>query len=89
MTMALRLSHQLGHCPAEDVARVAAHFAEVGLPTQPSGLNPAALLRRIAQDKKAEKCAIRLILSRGIGRAFLADGLASDRLADFLAEETA
>ena len=41
MAMALRLSHALGLCPAEDVARVAAHFAEVGLPTQPTGLDPA------------------------------------------------
>ena len=53
MAMALRLSHALGLCPAEDVARVTAHFAEVGLPTQPSGLDPEALLARMAQDKKA------------------------------------
>lgn len=88
MAMALRLSHAMNLCPAEDVARVAAHFAEVGLPTQPAGLDPHALLERMAQDKKAAGGQVRLVLSRGIGQAFLHDGLTLDALAAFLADET-
>lgn len=87
--LALRLSHALGLCPAEDVARATAHFAEIGLPTQPTGLDPAALLQRMAQDKKAADGRIRLVLATGIGRAFLHDGIAPDALATFLADETA
>ena len=89
MAMALRLSHSLGLCPAEHVARVTAHFTEVGLPTQPTGLDPRALVERMAQDKKAEDGRIRLVLARGIGRAFLDDGIALESLTDFLAAETA
>lgn len=88
MAMALRLSHGLGLCPAEDVARATAHFTEVGLPTQPSGLDPAALLQLMAQDKKAADGRIRLVLASGIGRAFLHDGLAPSELGAFLADET-
>ena len=88
MMMALRLSHALRLCPAEDVARVAAHFAEVGLPTQPTGLDPQALLERMSQDKKAVDGRIRLVLCHGIGRAFLHDEIAPKALAAFLADET-
>jgi 3-dehydroquinate synthase len=87
MAMALRLSHRLGLCPAEDVARATAHLTEIGLPTQPSGLDPDALLARMAQDKKASDGHVRLVLARGIGRAFLHDGLAPDALAAFLADD--
>jgi 3-dehydroquinate synthase len=87
MAMALRLSHAFGVCPAEDVARVTAHFAEAGLPTQPIGLDPRALLERMLQDKKAESGQIRLVLAHGIGRAFLHDGIVPEALADFLADE--
>ncbi|MGQ0661498.1 3-dehydroquinate synthase [Sphingosinicella sp.] len=89
MAMALRLSHALGLCPAEDVSRVAAHFAEVALPAQPTGLDPEALLARMAQDKKATGGRIRLVLTGGIGRAFLCDDVATEKLAGFLADETA
>jgi 3-dehydroquinate synthase len=88
MATALRLSHALGLCAAEDVARVAAHFAETGLPTQPIGLDPRALLERMLQDKKADGGRIRLVLAEGIGRAFLHDGIAPEALAAFLADET-
>ena len=52
MGMALRLSHALGLCPAEDVARVAAHFAEVGPAHQAPGIDPGALLERMAQTRR-------------------------------------
>ena len=89
MAMAFRLSHARGLCPADDVARVTAHLTEIGLPTQPSGLDPQALLRRMSQDKKAADGRSRLILTRGIGQAFVDDSVTSDELADFLAAETA
>ena len=89
MAMAFRFSHARGLCPADDVARVTAHLTEIGLPTQPSGLDPQPVLRRMGQDKKAAGGRIRLILTRGIGQAFVEDGVTGDELADFLATETA
>lgn len=89
MAMALRLSHALGLCPAEDVARATAHFAETGLPTQPTGRDPAALLQLMTQDKKAADGRIRLVLAGGIGQAVLHDGIEPETVADFLAAETA
>lgn len=88
MAMALRLSHRFGLCPAEDVARATAHLAEAGLPTQPQGLGADAMLGRMMQDKKATGGQLRLILSRGIGQAFVHDGITTDALAAFLADET-
>ncbi|MGE0180564.1 MAG: 3-dehydroquinate synthase [Sphingomonas sp.] len=89
MAMAFRLSHMRGLCPAEDVARVTAHLTEIGLPTQPSGLDPDALLARMRQDKKALGGKVRLVLTHGIGKAFVDDGMSADALAAFLAAETA
>ena len=88
MAMAFRLSHSRSLCPAEDVARATAHLTEIGLPIQPSGLDPEALLQRMRQDKKAEGGRIRLILTRGIGQAFLDEGVTLEELAAFLAAET-
>jgi len=89
MAMAFRLSHARGLCAAEDVARVTAHLTEAGLPTQPSGLDPEGLLRRMRQDKKVAGGRIQLILVRGIGRAFVDYDVDAGELIDFLAAETA
>jgi 3-dehydroquinate synthase len=89
MAVALRFSHALGLCPAEDVARATAHLTEIGLPTQITGLDSIALLDRMAQDKKAANGRIRLVLSRGIGQAFLHGGISPEILADFLHSESA
>jgi 3-dehydroquinate synthase len=67
MAMAFRLSVQRGLCPADDAERVTAHLAAVGLPVR-IGLDPARLAARMAHDKKGDI----LVLTRGIGRAFLA-----------------
>lgn len=67
MTMAFRLSVEQGLCPADDLARVVAHLDSAGLPTA-TDLDPARLEARMRHDKKDGA----LILTRGIGRAFLA-----------------
>jgi 3-dehydroquinate synthase len=67
MAMVLRLSVERGLCPAGDAERAIAHLAAVGLPTR-TALDPARLAARMAHDKKGAA----LVLTRGIGRAFLA-----------------
>jgi 3-dehydroquinate synthase len=76
--MAFALSVRMGLCPAEDLARVAAHFAAIGLAAAPPALqgkpwNPANLLAHMARDKKARAGRKTLILARGIGRSFVTD----------------
>jgi 3-dehydroquinate synthase len=66
MAMALRLSVEHGLCPREDADRAIAHLNAVELPTE-TDLAPDRLAQRMAQDKKGAA----LVLSRGIGRAFL------------------
>ena len=50
-----------------------------------TGVDRAALLPLMRADKKNEGGAVRLVLSRGIGDAFLSEGVAEDVLAEFLA----
>lgn len=66
MAMAFRLSVERGLCPAADAERVFAHLAAVGLPTSTT-VDPARLEAWMAHDKKGAS----LVLTRGIGKAFL------------------
>jgi len=88
LVLALRFSAALGHCAASDADRLAAHFAEVGLPASLAevGIEAKSLLRWIARDKKNDGAALTLILARGIGQAFVERDVDPDRLAEFLAQ---
>ncbi|HEV2817583.1 MAG TPA: 3-dehydroquinate synthase [Allosphingosinicella sp.] len=66
MAMAFELSVERGLCPAGDAARAIAHLAEIGLPVT-TEVAPARLAARMAHDKKAGV----MVLTRGIGKAFL------------------
>ena len=79
---------ELGLCPAADAERVVAHLAAVGLPTRLAdvGLDGrgGALLKWMARDKKNLENGLALVLTRGIGRAFLDPAVDPRRLAAFL-----
>ena len=66
MVMAFTRSVERGLCPAGDLDRVVAHLEAVGLPTG-TDLDPDRLEARMRHDKKDGA----LILTRGIGQAFL------------------
>jgi 3-dehydroquinate synthase len=66
MAMAFRLSVERGLCPAQDAERAIAHLEAGGLPTA-TRLDPARLAARMRHDKKGGA----LVLTRGIGKAFL------------------
>ncbi|GIL38849.1 3-dehydroquinate synthase [Roseiterribacter gracilis] len=78
--MAFDLSVRLGLAPLEDAQRVRAHFANVGLPTEPpAGVGDAdALLALMQTDKKVADGRIVFVLTRGIGRAFVARDVSPD-----------
>jgi 3-dehydroquinate synthase len=89
LVMAFDLSARLGLCAAADAARVAGHFRAVGLPTTP----PAATGRRwradrliahMQRDKKVVGGRIAFVLAHGIGRAFVANDVPLDAVAELL-----
>jgi 3-dehydroquinate synthase len=89
MIMAFELSARLGLCPGEDVARVARHFAVVGLPTSPAAVsgrdwNPARLIEHMRKDKKVAGGRLTFVLVRGIGKAFVTQDVAPDDVAAVL-----
>ena len=88
MALAFGLSVELNLCPAADAERVRAHLQGAGLPTrlENAGLQAcgAAILGAMLADKKAQASGLTMILTRGIGGAFVAKGVDLERLSDFL-----
>ena len=73
--LAYRLSAQLGLCPHSEAFEVREHFVAVGLPVKPPAFdyNIDQLMDFMAHDKKAQAGKLRLILTKGIGKAFITD----------------
>ena len=91
MVLAYRFSEELGYCTSEDTRRVKEHLSTVGLPTEISHISGGPppveeLMRHIAQDKKVRHGKLTFILTRGIGRAFIAADVSPDRVTAFLQE---
>jgi 3-dehydroquinate synthase len=94
MALAFRFSSVLGFCPGQDAVRATRAIAAAGLPTQldqalSHPFSAAELIAHMAHDKKAEAGALTFILARGIGEAFVAKGVGTDAVRDFLIAEGA
>ena len=80
MVLAFDLSVRLGICPAEDAVRVRNHLSTVGLATDLGRLgsgnwNSDKLIEHMEKDKKVQDGRITFVLTRGIGKAFLAQNV--------------
>ena len=88
MALAFAFSAEVGLCPQEDAARVAAHLRGIGLPHNLASARAtdsgAALAAHMAHDKKARGGVVPLILARGIGQSFVSSDYGLDRVAAFL-----
>lgn len=89
MVLAHQFSARLNLASPDDGQRVAAHLAEVGLPTRmvdiEGGLPPTQILMEaIAQDKKVKSGKLTFILTRGIGQSFVADDVPTSEVFSFL-----
>lgn len=86
MVLAHRFSARLGTCTAADAERVATHLAACGLPVKLAdvGVKGTALLDWMQRDKKNLGGQLSLVLSRGIGKAFVEPKVESGALAAFL-----
>jgi 3-dehydroquinate synthase len=92
MVLALEFSARMNLCSPDDARRVAAHLAEVGLPTRIAeieGQSPdaATLMHHIVQDKKVARGKLTFILTRGIGEAFIAGDVPGSEVTAFLEEK--
>ena len=92
--LAFALSARLKLCTTLDVERVRRHFAAVGLPSGLKDLKhrawaPDALLAHMRRDKKVRDQKIRFILARGIGQAFMSDGVDPAVVTAMLTDELA
>jgi 3-dehydroquinate synthase len=93
-SMAFRLSERLGRCPPGTAARVTAHLAALGLPTNLAGIRPLlpdakGLLAIMRHDKKARAGELAFVLVRGIGESYVETGIPEEAIIGFLAEELA
>jgi 3-dehydroquinate synthase len=92
MALAHRFSASLDLCPVEDAGRAAAHLRDVGLPTGIGDIpgervGVDTLMEHIAQDKKVVRGELTFILTRGIGKAFVARDISGADAAAFLERE--
>jgi 3-dehydroquinate synthase len=94
MALAFRFSASLGLCEAQEASRAGAAIAAAGLPTtlgavREAPFDAAALVRHMAQDKKAEAGRLTFILAHRLGQAFVARDVDAHALAGFLKQEGA
>ena len=94
LACAFRFSVRLGLADGQDAGRVESHLRTVGLPTRIADIpgwdaGTDAILAAMAQDKKVKRGALTFILARGIGRSFIAPGIAADDVRAFLDAEAA
>jgi 3-dehydroquinate synthase len=88
--LAFDFSHRRGLCTASDAQRVREHLRSVELPTTLAQLGLAGrgkeLARHMEQDKKRTGGRTAFILVRGIGAAFVDDGVDLADVSIFLNE---
>lgn len=94
MVLAHEFSSRLNQCGPQVAERVAAHLALVGLPTTIQDIpgevpSQDSLLDAIGQDKKVERGKLTFILTRGIGKSFVAKDVPTSELQAFLREKLA
>ncbi|NJC42178.1 3-dehydroquinate synthase [Brevundimonas alba] len=90
--LAFRFSVEIGACQPEEGAKVKAALDAAVLPTrltQVGAFRAAALVKRMAGDKKAEGGRLTLILARRIGEAFVSKDVDAAAVTAFLEREIA
>ncbi|MDO5605006.1 MAG: 3-dehydroquinate synthase [Paracoccus sp. (in: a-proteobacteria)] len=88
--LAFELSARMGLCAQEDPSRVGVHLAQMGMPARLSDIagglpDDEALIALMGQDKKVMDGRLHFVLARGIGQAFVSEGVAGADLAATLA----
>jgi 3-dehydroquinate synthase len=92
--LAFRFSVALGHCAGQDAVRATRAVAAAGLPAGlaeigADAFSADALVRHMAQDKKAAGGRLTFILARRLGEAFVETDVAPEAVRRFLIGEGA
>lgn len=87
--LAFELSQRLGLCSQEAPSRVRAHLRGMGMKVDVADIQgelpgPEGLLELMGQDKKVQDGKLRFILARGIGEAFVADDVPSEKVLEVM-----
>ena len=84
MVLAFKFSTALGLCSNGDAQKIEKHIAKAGLPTKLSKVDLNKFINFMRADKKLENDKFTLILTRGIGKAFIAKDIEYLALYNFL-----
>ncbi|MCB1386484.1 MAG: 3-dehydroquinate synthase [Nitratireductor sp.] len=92
MAQAHRFSNRMNLASGDDAARVEAHLVAAGLPVTVGAIpgdapEAAALFDFITQDKKVSGGKLTFILTKGIGRSYIARDVPPDEVKAFLEED--
>ena len=90
--LAHEFSNRMNLCDADSVTRVKQHFADVGLPISMSDIpgelpDAQKLLDYIAQDKKVSRGELTFILTKGLGKSYIANNVTGSEVLAFLKEK--
>lgn len=91
MVLAHKFSARMNLCSPDDGARVEKHLREVGLPISMNdidGVLPSTdiLMEHIAQDKKVSRGELTFILTKGVGKSFVANNVPENEVWRFIEE---
>jgi 3-dehydroquinate synthase len=94
MSLAHEFSNRLNLCDADTIGIVRRHLALAGLPVDMASItgrlpDAETLLGFIGQDKKVKRGRLTFILTRGLGRSFIADDVPPAEVLAFLEEKLA
>lgn len=90
IVMAHEASARLGLCDDKDAQRVLSHYQKIGLPISAASITPAIthsaqqLATMMQKDKKADRNAIKFILTRGIGQSFITSDVEMNVITDVI-----
>tara|TARA_B110000263_G_scaffold182877_1_gene160506 strand:+ start:82 stop:1182 length:1101 start_codon:yes stop_codon:yes gene_type:complete len=87
--LAFKLSNELNYCTLDDFTRISIHFKKMNLPTHINDLFKKKVksldtINAMKLDKKTVNNRLKLILSKGIGKAFICDTIDENNLNMFL-----
>lgn len=91
MVLAHQFSARMNLCSPDDGARVAKHLKAVGLPISINDIDgdlPSTdiLMEHIAQDKKVSRGELTFILTKGVGKSFVANNVPANEVWRFIEE---
>lgn len=92
LVLAHEFANRLNLCDSDSVGRIRRHLSQCGLPTTlseiPGELPDAATLAEfIGQDKKVQRGRLTFILTKGIGKAYIARNVPRDVVLTFLEDK--